>query len=492
MRKLSLLLLAAALATALPARAATPLVPPGYRLAGRQDLGAGLAHLTLTHAAPAQRVHVASLTSGASFELRAVLSNDAIAGAEPRVERTSEMCRRLRCAVAVNADFYLDDGEPLGGIVSRGEILRSPNQSHHQLAIGADGSLNAGPLAWKASMVSTDLRSITVDGVNVARDAGDLVLYTPWFAPTTGTNAFGTEMVVEIVKPVGGLRLGHTAVVRIVGVRDKAGDTPIPAGGAVLSGHGRGAAALGDLWSRVQSGSAGPELLLRLESPSAVIESVGGTPILVRDGKRWFADDSTSLVRKRHPRTIVGWNRRGDVYLVTVDGRQPGVAEGMTLAEVADFMLALGATDALNLDGGGSTTFVERGEVANRPSDRTVRRRSGIAIVQEPARGDTVLGFVERPVAVALVIVPRGSRASGPDGPVPAGALALPTTVAIPAPVRSDPASNLQAGFPAVVATVPPPRGDQRDALAMVAAALAGALAAATAGAFVRRRRSPL
>ncbi|HEV3402013.1 MAG TPA: phosphodiester glycosidase family protein, partial [Acidimicrobiales bacterium] len=66
------------------------------------------------------------------------------------------------------------------------------------------------------------------------------------------------------------------------------------------------------------------------------------------------------------------------------DGRQPGHSAGMTLAEAARLMLDLGATEAINLDGGGSTTFVVRGRVSNRPS--------------EPPG--------ERPVPSALVVLP--------------------------------------------------------------------------------------
>ena len=57
------------------------------------------------------------------------------------------------------------------------------------------------------------------------------------------------------------------------------------------------------------------------------------------------------------------------LLLVAVDGRQPGYSVGMTLEELAHFFLKLGAVDAMNLDGGGSTTMVIGGEVVNSPSD---------------------------------------------------------------------------------------------------------------------------
>ena len=80
----------------------------------------------------------------------------------------------------------------------------------------------------------------------------------------------------------------------------------------------------------------------------------------------------------RHPRTAAGVSADGrTLWLVVVDGRQPGYSVGMTLPELGDLMIELGADDALNLDGGGSSAFVARdsaGEVVlNKPSDGAFR-----------------------------------------------------------------------------------------------------------------------
>jgi exopolysaccharide biosynthesis protein len=83
-----------------------------------------------------------------------------------------------------------------------------------------------------------------------------------------------------------------------------------------------------------------------------------------------------SFVAGRQPRTLAGVRPDGTLLLVTVDGRLPGWSVGMTLPEAARLMRSLGARDALNLDGGGSTTMVVRGEVVNRPADRVERRVS--------------------------------------------------------------------------------------------------------------------
>jgi MYXO-CTERM domain-containing protein len=80
----------------------------------------------------------------------------------------------------------------------------------------------------------------------------------------------------------------------------------------------------------------------------------------------------------------------------------------MTIPEAARMMLKLGAVDAINLDGGGSTTFVVRGNVLNKPSDRAVPSVAGAKGIVKAANGGRVIASnVERPVASALVVVKR-------------------------------------------------------------------------------------
>lgn len=73
---------------------------------------------------------------------------------------------------------------------------------------------------------------------------------------------------------------------------------------------------------------------------------------------------------KRHPRSAIGLDKEGYIWLVVVDGRSEGNAEGMTIAELTDLMREMGLSDALNLDGGGSSTlWTLPGGVLNHPTD---------------------------------------------------------------------------------------------------------------------------
>jgi exopolysaccharide biosynthesis protein len=99
----------------------------------------------------------------------------------------------------------------------------------------------------------------------------------------------------------------------------------------------------------------------------------------------------------RHPRTCVGLNAdTSTVYLCTVDGRQAS-SIGMTFAEMADFMISIGATEAFNLDGGGSTTMVVRGAIVNSPSDATGERSVANALHVISTAPEGTLHFLPAP-----------------------------------------------------------------------------------------------
>jgi exopolysaccharide biosynthesis protein len=111
-----------------------------------------------------------------------------------------------------------------------------------------------------------------------------------------------------------------------------------------------------------------------------VFDMVGGIPMLVRDGKVVVQPCSSSFCR-RNPRTAIGWTASGDVLLVVIDGRRHRWSVGASLLEMARVMRDHGAVQALNLDGGGSSTMVVRGDVINRPSDGHERRISNAVVI---------------------------------------------------------------------------------------------------------------
>ncbi|QQE10170.1 phosphodiester glycosidase family protein [Planctomycetota bacterium] len=122
--------------------------------------------------------------------------------------------------------------------------------------------------------------------------------------------------------------------------------------------------------------------------------AISGSHLLVENGEaKKF--DSGAFSAVFHPRTAAGHTAEGIVLLVTVDGRQPDFTEGASLAELAQIMIGLGASDAVNLDGGGSSTMVmadPKLRVVNNPSDAKANGDAG----RERSNGVNIAVFAKR------------------------------------------------------------------------------------------------
>ena len=118
----------------------------------------------------------------------------------------------------------------------------------------------------------------------------------------------------------------------------------------------------------------------------SIREAIGGIPRIIRDGRVSIELEGQnireSFATTRHPRTAIGFSQDSTkLFMVTVDGRQSGHSVGMRLDELANFMLELGCFQALNLDGGGSTTMLVGTRVVNRPSDAAGERAVANALL---------------------------------------------------------------------------------------------------------------
>lgn len=146
-----------------------------------------------------------------------------------------------------------------------------------------------------------------------------------------------------------------------------------------------------------------PNTLTQIAAPPSTIfprgarfwdaqNAVGGGPVLISNGQiidTYQAEaffNSGFLSGEAYPRTAVGYTKTNRLILFAVDGKRVDWSEGLTLRQVAQEMQKLGCVEAMNLDGGGSTTFVARDRVLNRPSDDRERNVSSIlAIVPKVA-----------------------------------------------------------------------------------------------------------
>lgn len=107
--------------------------------------------------------------------------------------------------------------------------------------------------------------------------------------------------------------------------------------------------------------------------------AVGGGPVLVKDGAIFISNNeekkfSGKAIADHHPRTAMGYTKDGYIILLAVQGRMKNIAVGTTLTETAQIFLDLGAVEAINLDGGGSSCLLVNGKETIKPSDPTGQR----------------------------------------------------------------------------------------------------------------------
>jgi hypothetical protein len=334
------------------------------------------------------------------IELREARANDQLKGRE----KTSSMVQRAAnggatVLAAINADFFdLKTGENENDQVIGGEwwkglkVTDSPYDTydnvHTQFALDVARHPFMDRFVLDARGWVTGRGAVTPI-INVNHDPSGnpegTALFTSRYGATTPRDT--TRQTAEAPLVAAGRRGDTLLFVRRGAVWAQSG-SPIPANGAVLSAYGSGAR-----MQEVQAMRDGDTIsvllatLPRLARGAAPALVIGGWPRILRDGVSVTADAATvegTISRNaemKHPRTAVGFSRDSTtLFILAVDGRSKQ-SVGVTLAELATLMRQLGAWQAMNFDGGGSTTMVIDGAVVNVPSDSTGERAVGNALL---------------------------------------------------------------------------------------------------------------
>ncbi|WP_284352089.1 phosphodiester glycosidase family protein [Roseisolibacter agri] len=371
-------------AAACAPRATTGSAPlPPLRLAATADsatsttVAPGVVHHRLWFARGPQAVHVLDVDRAACWTLAARKAGGAAVGRAGTLALVRGLADSGGVAVAggVNADFFLfaPPGVPQGAHVQDGRVIAGPS-ARPALALDSAGAPWMGMLRTTGSVALPDT-TLALDGWNRGSAAGVGVFDAAWGARTDSLP--GRVFVAARPLASGG------AVVTAV---DSGAHAAIPADGIVLAAGARSPAR-----ARLAALQAGRDTVRVTHSlgPVSPRQAVGGLPVLLRGGAIDPQVDSAGNAgfRGPNPRTAVGVGANGRrLFLVTVDGRQAGYSLGTTLRETAELLRLLGATDGINLDGGGSTTVVVREaaggfRIANQPSDSAGERLVANALV---------------------------------------------------------------------------------------------------------------
>jgi hypothetical protein len=331
------------------------------------------------------------------IDLRLARARDAFRGRE----KTSEMVKRAAASgttvlAAINADFFnLSTGENENNQVIAGEwwkglkVTDSPydtyDNAHVQFGIDAARRpfMDRYLLDAKAFARGVATPIVTLN-FNPSGNPEGTALYTSRYGAKTPLDT--TRQTAEASMSGAGRR-GDTLLYVRRGSVPAASGSPIPANGAVLAAYGPGSR-LGEVRGMADGDTVRVVLTtLPRTGLGAPTVLVGGWPRILRDGVDVAIDAPTvegTISRNaetRHPRSAIGFSRDSStLFLLVVDGRtQKSV--GMTLVELAALMRRVGAWQAMNFDGGGSSTMIVGGAVINTPSDSAGERAVGNALL---------------------------------------------------------------------------------------------------------------
>jgi hypothetical protein len=357
-------------------------------------------------------------------------------------ETTTSLARKSGAVFAVNGGFFTINpadgtpGVPAGLTVLGGQPVTAATNGRVALVLGDRGrdthsaqlssryAIRFVPPAGRAGLTDfADQGWYPVDGLNrkagLIRDCGGAGGDTPTERPAMDFTCADPDELVVLTPAYGAgmpTGAGVEAVVdqtgTVVALRPRTGLAP--SGATVVQATGAAAT-----WLAARA-AVGTKMRLRTTTVDRSGRTVhfgrndfviNGGPQLISRGRLAVNPDEDGLLHenpalhlpdsalgasfgygwfvRNNPRTGVGVDSRGRLLIVQSDGRQENLSQGLTIAEFANVMRSLGAVEAINLDGGGSSATVVRGQLVSSPSDVDVQGN-----------------HVERPVGDALVITP--------------------------------------------------------------------------------------
>ncbi len=245
----------------------------------------------------------------------------------------SQFLKMYDGTAAINGSFFFADGTPVGTLIIKRQIISSPLYNRTSLIINSDGSAYIAPVKMRGYIKLKNGEKIDIAGINQPIK-NNIIIYTPDYQKT-GYDKNSINIVVE------------NQVVKSISYSE----TSIPQNGFVIS------APLSKkqfLESKIKISDTVQWYFMTNPPLSNMMHIISGGPRLLYDGKSCITakeeNFKSDVAKSRANRTAVGIKKNGDVILLTV--------EKATLKELARLLLKVGAYNAMNLDGGGSSSMV--------------------------------------------------------------------------------------------------------------------------------------
>jgi len=284
-------------------------------------------------------------------------------------ERLSVMAMRSGAIAAINGGFYADGGEfngkSSGMLKVHGKWIASTMQPRVAMGWKKDGTHAVFDRILLETTLTCGKKKYHARDINRWRGDHEAILFTADYHRSAPTKKEGKEVIIQNN--------------RVIGIKHTKGESKIPENGYVLSIGPNSKIDTNEFHAGTEASvsfKVKPLLDTSSNSKKAWQECdyiIGGAPLLVKDGKviKHYSKEDVSgyFVRGSLPRTAAGVTQDGTWIFVVVDGRNPEESIGMSLPELAKYMVSLGCIHAMNLDGGGSAAMVIDDDISNTPAD---------------------------------------------------------------------------------------------------------------------------
>ncbi|MBO7394300.1 MAG: phosphodiester glycosidase family protein [Abditibacteriota bacterium] len=310
--------------------------------------------------------------------IRSELAGGTVGGGDKNGRETiTGMVKRTGAVVGLNGDYFPWTGDPCGFMLRDGELISEPVADLSACGFTADNKFFVDILKCDGKLTFPSGISRTIDAVNRPRETNQLVVYTPTMGKSTKNKYRGTEVICDCENLP--LQLGKEMRLKVREVYENAADSKIPEGCMAISAGGPAG------WFLKENARPGQILRVKINVRSAYpgrtetatdwttgTNAMAAGPNLVENGEvvrdvRTFRMQGGHLTAT-HPRSAIGVTADNKVILLALDGRQ-SYTTGVSTAKLGEIMKRLGCVNAMNLDGGGSTTLSVRGIIVNSPSD---------------------------------------------------------------------------------------------------------------------------
>lgn len=307
-------------------------------------------------------------------------------------QTVQEIAEEHQAIAAINGGFFKSkpiDGLPAGILKINHQWFGWPEKARGAIGWSQDSNQVLFDRLLCQGSYTINNQSFDIQGINRPPQKSETIVFNPAFHSTTLTSSEGFEVMI---------RQNRVILVR------ESGNSYIPSDGYILS---FGSKQQLSFWKTIQRDTPIhldiriiPQLSPQLASDwDNMAHIVGGTPLLIHGGEVLmdFLSEKTliSFLERPHVRSAIGLMRNGHWVFVVVEGKDGFQDRGMTIVNLARFMAFLGCVEALNLDGGGSSTLFIQGKIVNHPIGdedesfglRTVRAIADAILIKERKKG---------------------------------------------------------------------------------------------------------